>query len=124
MMMKWAAPVVAAILFPGAAPSEHTPDGPATLISHSGAPAQAGRVLMSWTVTVGPGGREGIVRPLLGGVTGEPGEPPATRGPSASALPRTQTAPYGLDQETGRQASVPGEPCRPAIARSLDPCET
>src|SRR3954454_1352750 len=124
MMMKGAAPVVAAILFPGAPPSEHTPDGPATLISHSGAPVEAGRVLMSWTVTVGPGGREGIVRPLVGGMTGPPVELPATPGSYTFALPRTATAPLGLVQETGDHAIVTREPCRPAIARSLDPCET
>jgi hypothetical protein len=122
--MKWAAPVVAAMLFPGGAASEFTPDGPATLISHSGAPVEAGRVLISWTVTVGPGGREGVVRPLLGGVTGEPVELPATPGTYTFPLPHTATAPLGLVQETGQHAIVTRELCRPAIERSLDPCET
>ena len=119
--MNWAAPVVAAILFPGAAASENTPDGPATLITHSGAPAEAGRVLMSWTVTVGPGGREGIVRPLLGGITGEPVELPATPGTYTFPLPRTATAPLGLVQDSGDHAIVTRELCRPAIARVARP---
>jgi hypothetical protein len=122
--MKWAAPVVAAALFPGAVAAENTPDGPATLVSHSGAPVTAGRVVTSWTLTVGRGGHAGIVRPLLGGVAGEPVQLPATPGAYTFALAHTAAGPEGLIQETGGLAIVTREPCRPTIARALDPCET
>ena len=117
---------------PASAAAERTPDGPATLISSrtgSGFPRPAtapdGRVLTSWTVTVGPGGRAGTVRPLVGGVVGDPVDLPATPGTYTFALaPCAPAAPLGLVQETGGHAIVTREACRPAIARSLDPCET
>jgi hypothetical protein len=123
--VKWAAPIVASLLLPGATVTERTPDGPATLITHA-APVTAapGRVLTSWTVTVGPGGRPGVVRPLVGGVAGEPVELSATPGVYTFRLPHTAAPAQGLVQETGGQAIVTREACRPTIERSLDPCET
>ncbi|WP_028067198.1 hypothetical protein [Solirubrobacter soli] len=124
--MKWAAPVVASLLLPGAAATERTPDGPATFISHSRTAAmpESGRVLTSWTVTVAAGGRAGVVRPLVGGVAGEPVELPAAPGTYTFPLAHTAAAPQGLVQETGGLAIVSREACRPTIERSLDPCET
>ena len=74
--------LAAALLVPGAAPAERTPDGPATLISAWTAPADQaeGSVLTSLTVKVGAGGRAGVVRPLVGGVAGDPIDLPATPG--------------------------------------------
>jgi hypothetical protein len=132
--MRWAALVLAfaALLFPAAAAAENTPDGPATLISNhimsigTGPGVNAGgRVLTSWTVTVGPGGRGGTVRPLVGGVAGDPVELPATPGTYTFPLAHTRSAwPLGLVQTTGGHAIVTREACRPAIARELDPCES
>ena len=123
--MNWAAPVIAAALLPGAPAAENTPRGPATLISTGGFVTEPrGRVLMSWTVTVGPGGRAGIVRPLVGGVPGDPVELPAAPGTYTFALPRDAPASLGLLQETGGHAIVTREACRPAIERAFDPCET
>ena len=117
---------------PAAAAAETTPDGPATLISSrtgSGFAAvgysPGNRVLTSWTVTVGPGGRAGTVRPLVGGVVGDPVELPATPGTYTFALAHAAaTWPLGLVQATGGHAIVTREGCRPAIDRSLDPCES
>jgi hypothetical protein len=121
--MNWAAPVVAAALLPGAAAIEQTPTGPATLIA-SPVPAVAGSVVTSWSVTVGPGGRGGVVRPLLGGVPGEPVTLPAAPGTYRFGVPPGASPPLGIVQETGGHAIVVREPCRPTIERSLDPCET
>ena len=105
--------------------TERTPDGPATLISHAGpVTAAPGRVLTSWTVTVAPGGRAGVVRPLIGGVAGEGVELSATPGTYTFGLPHTAAEAQGLVQETGGQAIVARQGCRPEIDRSFDPCET
>jgi hypothetical protein len=123
--MNWAAPVLAAAVLPGVSAPERTPIGPATLISTvSPATAPGGRVVMSWTVTVGPGGRAGIVRPLVDGVPGDRVELPAAPGTYTFALAHTATPPAGLVQETGGHAIVTREACRPAIERVFDPCET
>ena len=123
--MNWAAPVLAAALLPGVPAAELTPTGPATLTS-TAAPATApgGRVVLSWTVTVGPGGRAGVVRPLQDGVPGDPVRLPAAPGTYTFALPHTATPPAGIVQETGGHAIVTREACRPAIERAFDPCET
>jgi hypothetical protein len=122
--MKWAAGVVAAALLPGAAAAEKTPTGPATLIASAAPVAESGRVVTSWTVTVSPGGRAGVVRPLVDGSPGDPVELPARPGTYTFALPPGSAPPLGLVQETGGHAIVVREACRPTIARSLDPCET
>jgi hypothetical protein len=122
--MKWAAPVVAAALLPGAAAAEKTPTGPATLIASAAPYAQPGRVVTSWTVTVGPGGRAGVVHPLVDGSPGDPVQLPAVPGRYTFALPPGSAPPAGLVQETGGHAIVLREGCRPTIERSLDPCET
>jgi hypothetical protein len=120
--VKWAAPIVAAALLPGAAANETTPNGPAVLVG-TVAPAPAGQAVTSWSVTVGPGGSGGIVRPLLGGVPGDPVELPAKPGTYTFAVPPGSSPPLGLVQETGGHAIVVREACRPTIERSLDPCE-
>ena len=84
--------LAAALLVGGAAPAERTPDGPATLISAWTAPADQadGSVLTSLTVKVGAGGRAGVVRPLVGGVAGDPVDLPAT--PGTYTFPRSPRA--------------------------------
>jgi hypothetical protein len=136
-----AAPVIAAVValagFPSAANVETTPDGPATLTSTSlssvagtvgGLPVGGGsgqRVLMRWTVTVGAGGQAGLVRPVVGGVSYDPVELPATPGTYTFPAPRVAvTGALGVQQETGRHAIVTREGCRPEIERFSDPCET
>ena len=93
MMRAVVAVLLVLLTVPAAAAAETTPDGPATLISSrigSGFAAVGysphNRVLTSWTVTVGPGGRAGTVRPLVGGVVGDPVELPATPGTYTFAL--------------------------------------
>jgi hypothetical protein len=123
--------------FPVGAGLERTPSGPATLTSTrtetvaagSAVPAppydSASRVLMNWTVTVGPGGRAGAVRPVIGGAAYDPVDLPATPGTYTFPAPRVRLAlPLGLVQETGEHAIVSREPCRPEIDRASDPCET
>jgi len=122
--MKWLLPILAVLLFPAAAAAENTPSGPATLLSQDPG-AAFNSVLTSWTVTVGEGGRAGTVRPLVAGVAGDPVDLPATPGTYTFPLPHTPGAgPLGLVQQTGGHAIVARELCRPAIDRSLDPCET
>jgi len=119
--------LAAALLVGGAAPAERTPDGPATLISAWTAPADQadGSVLTSLTVKVGAGGRAGVVRPLVGGVAGDPIDLPATPGTYTFPVRHVRlAAPLGLVQEAGGLAIMSREACRPTIARSLDPCET
>jgi hypothetical protein len=123
--------------FPVGAGLERTPSGPATLTSTrtetvgiGGAVAappydSASRVLMRWTVTVGPGGRAGAVQPVIGGVAYDPVDLPATPGTYTFPAPRVPLAlPLGLAQETGEHAIVTREACRPQIQRVDDPCET
>ena len=123
--------------FPVGAGLQRTPSGPATLtstrtetVATGGAvPAppydSSSRVLMNWTVTVGPGGRAGAVRPVIGGVAYDPVDLPATPGTYTFPAPRVRLAlPLGLMQESGEHAIVSREPCRPQIERSSDPCET
>jgi hypothetical protein len=125
--------------FPAAARAENTPDGAATLISTylSTAPAIVGevgalsaggyygpRVVISWTVTVGAGGRAGTVRPKIGTVLGDPVELPAEPGTYTFRAPHVaSTWPLGLVQSTGGHAIVTREACRPDAGRSADPCE-
>jgi hypothetical protein len=119
--------LAAALLVGGAAPAERTPDGPATLISAwTVPPDQAdGSVLTSLTLKVGAGGRAGVVRPLVGGVAGDPIDLPATPGTYTFRVRHARlAAPLGLVQEAGGLAIMTREACRPTIARSLDPCET
>jgi hypothetical protein len=123
--------------FPVGAGLERTPSGPATLTSARtetigiGGPVSAppydstARVLMNWTVTVGPGGRAGPVRPVVGGVAYDPVELPSTPGTYTFPAPRVRLAlPLGLVQETGEHAIVTREACRPQVERDADPCET
>ncbi|MDA0163427.1 hypothetical protein OM076_24350 [Solirubrobacter ginsenosidimutans] len=123
--------------FPVGAGLERTPSGPATLTSTKtetvamvgAVPAapydSSSRVVMNWTVTVGPGGRAGVVGPVVGGVAYDPVDLPSTPGTYTFPAPRVRLAlPLGLVQETGEHAIVTREACRPQIDRASDPCET
>ncbi len=71
-------------------------------------------MVLSWTVTVGPGGRAGIVRPLAGRRPRRPGRAPGrARGRTRSRSRTPATPPAGLVQETGGHAIVTREACRP-----------
>src|SRR4051812_38943809 len=123
--------VPALAAFPAPAPSETTPDGPATLTTThvETAPAMGAvawpRVAVALRVTVGPGGRGGNVRPRIGAAVGDPVELPAV--PGTYTLPAPHVPPSGaagIVQTTGAHAIVTREACRPTAERAVDPCET
>jgi hypothetical protein len=131
---------VAIVARRGSTPATLTPDGPATVWSPWLGPhvlvGLRPDVLVGVRIAVGPGGRAGRVRLRVVQNVGEPGRP-ARMGPwftlPAAAGVYSFPAPhvpwddrYGaiaIDQQSGRQAIVETEACRPDADEGDDPCD-